>query len=412
MFRYYNCQLCYQYLNIAIYTFDSLSMKKEVLVRKIHPGHPWIFSNEIFRVFGEPAPGDVVKVTRKAGRKRELIGFGFYNPHSLIAVRLFSKEEDFTKVFLKKKIERALRLRQRILEDNSFRLIHGESDGLPGLIIDKYENGFVLEINCLGMEIRKNLIIDTLAELFNINFIYEKSDSHYRKFEGLEPVVRIVRGELQERVVIIQNGIHFSVDIIQGQKTGFYFDQRTNRQKVKELAAGKRVLDLFCYTGGFALYAGQGKAKSVLGVDSSERAIELAQENSRLNNLERQCSFVVGDVFEFLREKAQSEEKFDLIILDPPAFAKTKREVKDARRGYKDINLFAMKVLAPDGLLVTSTCSHYVNADDFIDILNQARIDAGREFRIIGRGFQSGDHPVVIGMPESEYLKCFYLQSF
>ncbi len=385
-------------------------MTKQILVRKSHPGHPWIFSNEIFRTFGEPSPGDIVEVWHKINRRKEFLGMGFYNPHSLIAIRLFSQEDNFTAEFIRKRLAKAVKFRDRYITDKSFRLVHGESDGLPGLIVDKYENGFVIQINCLGMEQRKDLIVNNLFEMFSAEFIYEKSDTTYRKLEGLEPTQCLLHGQLPKSPRISQDGIDFLVNIEKGHKTGFYFDQRENRRRVRDLAAGRKVLDLFCYTGGFALYALKGGAKSILGVDASIEAVELARANARENNISSKSEFVSADVFEFLRERSKTGEKFDLIVLDPPAFTKSRKEVRNALKGYKDINIFAMKALAPDGILVTSSCSHHIFWNDFISVVNKAQVDADKRFTIIGKGSQAIDHPVIVGMPESEYLKCLFLQ--
>lgn len=261
-------------------------MTKQVITCRTHPGHPWIFSNEILKVLGEPKAGDTVEAWHKAGRRKEFIGLGFYNPHSLISVRLFSTEENFTQGFVMKRLGAALAFRRQFIEDESLRLVHGESDGLPGLIIDKYANGFVLQINCLGMDLQRDTIVAALQEMFQPDFIYEKSDTNYRKLEGLNEQTRLLAGQLPASVPIIQDGIHFLVDVKLGQKTGFYFDQRDNRRRVRELARGKKVLDLFCYTGGFSLYALKGGAESVTGVDSSNPAIELAMKNGAMNKME------------------------------------------------------------------------------------------------------------------------------
>jgi len=386
-------------------------MKKEVLVRRVHPGHPWIFSNEVFRAFGDPSPGDVVEAFKKDGRKKESLGFAFYNPHSLIALRVFSKQSEFTPDFLRERLSSALAYRKSTLSDQSFRLVHGESDDLPGLVIDKYENGFVIQVNCLGMEKKKEMIVQGLNDVCRAQFVYEKSETTYRRLEGLEPTVGLRSGNLPDEAKISQDGLDFLVDIKEGQKTGFYFDQRDNRRRVRSLASGKKVLDLFCYTGGFALYAAGGGAARVLGIDSSARAIELARTNARLNHFDAQCSFETADVFEFLRQKKRTEEKFDIIILDPPAFTKSRKDLRNASRGYKDINLLAMRLLAPRGILVTASCSHHVFWNDFMSIINSAQADAGRRFMVLDRGTQAVDHPVLVGMPESEYLKCYFLQS-
>ncbi|MGB9720368.1 MAG: class I SAM-dependent rRNA methyltransferase [bacterium] len=373
---------------------------KKVIVYRRHLDHPWIFSNEVIKT-EDPSPGEVVKVEER----KKVIGTGFYNPHSLIAVRLFSeREEDFSREFLLNRIKNALINRSDLGE--SFRLIYSESDGLPGLIVDKYGNFFVVEINCLGMDKRKQMIFQVLTDLFNPEGIYEKSDENLRKLEGLEPENRPICGKIPELVEIEQDGIKFLVDIINGQKTGFFFDQRENRQKIAEFACGE-ILDCFCYTGGFSLYA--AKKGKVSGIDSSEKAIEIAKKNAVLNNLE--CDFQCEDVFKTLRKLYNENKRFDTIILDPPSFTKSKKKKFDALRGYKEINLMAMKLLNDGGILFTSSCSYHISNEEFLSMLRDSAKDAGRKFAIVHQGNQTKDHPVLLNFPESNYLKAFFLKN-
>jgi 23S rRNA (cytosine1962-C5)-methyltransferase len=376
---------------------------ERISVTRIHPGHPWIFSNEV-KKSKTIDPGAVVAVYK--GRK--CIGAGLYNPHSLIAVRLFSREpEDFDASLVADRLDRALAYRKGIIKETSFRLVHSESDGLPGLVIDKYEDGYVIQIHCCGVALRRDLVCDSLRR-FDPQFIYEKSEPRLRRLEGLALDNGLLSGKPPGLVSIVQDRINFLVDIEKGQKTGFFFDLRAIRNLVSTMSRDKTVLDLFCYTGGFALYAARAGAKSVLGIDSSRSAVELARENCRLNGFQ-EVEFKCADVFDFLRsEKADH----DVIILDPPAFAKGKQELANARRGYKEINLQAMKRLNREGILVTTCCSYHVTEDDFYDVLKSAAQDAGLRFRVIGRVGQAADHPVLLGMPESLYLKCFVLQVF
>jgi len=372
---------------------------KKVIVYRRHLNHPWIFSNEVIKT-EKPSPGEVVKVEER----KKVIGTGFYNPHSLITVRLFSdKEEDFSKEFLLNRIKKALIDRSDLGE--SFRLIYSESDRLPGLIIDKYRNYFVVEINCLGMDKRKELVFQTLKEIFNPEGIYEKPDQNLRKLEGLESENKIVYGKIPELVEIEQDGIKFLVDIINGQKTGFFFDQRENRQKLAEFATGQ-ILDCFCYTGGFSLYT--AKKGKVLGIDSSAKAIEIAKKNALLNNLE--CDFECEDVFKTLRKLYNANKRFDTIILDPPSFTKSKKKKFDALRGYKEINLMAMKLLNEGGILFTSSCSYHISNEEFLNMLHDSAKDAKRNFVIIHQGKQSKDHPILLNFPESNYLKAYFLR--
>uniref|UniRef100_A0A7V3RGX9 Class I SAM-dependent rRNA methyltransferase n=1 Tax=candidate division WOR-3 bacterium TaxID=2052148 RepID=A0A7V3RGX9_UNCW3 len=372
---------------------------KKVIVRRHHPNHPWIFSNEIIKA-EDPSPGEVVRV--EEGKK--VVGSGFYNPHSLICVRLFAdKEEDFSKNLVFERIKQAYNKRKDLGE--SFRLVYSESDGLPGLIIDKYNDYLVIEVNCLGMDKRKELVVQALIELFNPAGIYEKSDENLRKLEGLEIVNKKVYGEIPELIEIEQDGIRFLVDIINGQKTGFFFDQRENRRKITEIARGE-ILDCFCYTGGFSLYtASKG---NVLGIDSSESALELAKRNAALNNLK--IDFELMDVFKALRKFYNEDRRFDTIILDPPSFTKSKKKKADALRGYKEINLMAMKLLNKDGVLFTSSCSYHISDEEFLFTLRDSAKDAKADFIIIHKGTQAKDHPVLLNFPESNYLKAYFLQ--
>ncbi len=372
---------------------------KKVIVYRRHLNHPWIFSNEIIKT-ENPSPGEVVKVEER----KKVIGTGFYNPHSLITVRLFSqKEEDFSKEFLLNRIKNALTLRSDLGE--SLRLIYSESDGLPGLIIDKYNKYFVVEINCLGIDKRKEMVYEILKELFNPVGIYEKSDENLRKLEGLGSESKTIYGKIPEFIEIEQDGIKFLVDIVNGQKTGFFFDQRENRNKITEFAHGE-ILDCFCYTGGFSLYA--AKKGNVLGIDLSEKAIEIAKKNALLNNLE--CNFECADVFKILREFYNKNRKFDTIILDPPSFTKSKKKKFDALRGYKEINLMAMKLLNENGILFTSSCSYHISNEEFLNMLRDAARDAKKNFIIINQGKQAKDHPVLLNFPESNYLKAYFLR--
>ncbi|MEO0132759.1 MAG: class I SAM-dependent rRNA methyltransferase [candidate division WOR-3 bacterium] len=384
-------------------------MKKKVFVqRKKHRRqHLWIFSNEILKTEGNPIAGDTVLVYE--GNK--LIGSGIYNPHSLISVRLYSTEaEDLTVDFFIRKISEALRLRKAALPDEEdFRLVYGESDGMPGLVIDKYQNHFALQTYSIGVDLRKDLIVAALKELFNVKCIVEKNDFRLREAEGLPRQESVLYGT-PEPVIISENKIKYKVDIFAGQKTGFYFDQRITRAKVRALSQGLEVLDVFCYTGGFSLNAARGGAHKVIGIDASKSAIELAQENAQLNGLADLCEFICADAFDKLRELYRRRLSFDLIVLDPPPFFKSLKEKPRGLRGYKDINLQAMKLLKRGGILVSCTCSHYLFWQDLLDVLTAAAQDLRRSFRIIDRTTQGPDHPVLLHLPESEYLRCFFLE--
>lgn len=383
--------------------------KVSVIRKKTRHLHPWIFSNEIKDIEGKPEIGDTVLVYEKD----KLIGSGLFNPNSLITIRLYSnQEQELDKEFLAKQIDKAFKYRQTVLPgEQDFRLVYGESDGIPGLVLDKYQNHFALQTYSVAMDIRQSLIVNALREVMPVESVIEKNDFRLREAEKLDRRESVIYGD-PKPVIISEAGLRFLVNIQEGQKTGFYYDQRLTRAKVRALSQGKDVLDVFCYTGGFALNAAKGNAKSVLGIDASESAVNLARENAKLNHLDKICKFQVGDAFNVLREFVRQRRKFDLIVLDPPPFFKTQKEKSRGMRGYKDINLQAMKLLNNGGILVSCTCSHYLFWQDLLDVLMQAAQDVGKIAKIIDRTTQGPDHPVLLSMPESEYLRCFFLEIY
>ncbi len=373
---------------------------KKVFIKRHHPGHSWFFSNEVEKPAEDIAPGEIVDIFKK----NRYLGRGFYNPHSLIRVRRYSREpEDFDGEFVARVISRALKYRRQFMNENSFRLVHSEVDGLPGTIIDKYEENFVIQIHCFGVDRRKEIIVNELVK-YNPGFIYEKDDLYLRSLEGLKSESRLLYGKKEKSLIITQDGLQFYVDIERGQKTGFFFDLRGARRWVKNNARG-RILDLFCYTGSFSIYAAGGGAASVLGIDASKFACELARRNARLNHFDN-IEFRRADVFEFLR---LHHESYDFIVLDPPSFTKSKSKKADALRGYKEINFQAMKRLKNNGILVTTCCSYHIDEEDFYGMLKKAAIDARVNLRMLARIMQSPDHPVDLYLPESFYLKGFCL---
>lgn len=374
-----------------------------IRVRKYRKDHPWIFSNEIIRQKKDIPPGAIVDVYKG----RDFIGRGFYNPHSLIALRCYTTaRKDFDRVFIREKIDQAIAYRASRLNERSYRAVFSESDGLPGLIVDRYENVYVLQVNSYGVHNRLDDVIDVLAE-FKPACIYERSEGRARTMEGLLPSSGARFGALPPGTSIEQDGVRFIIDIAHGQKTGFFFDLRDARRLVMKMARGKRVLDLFCYTGAFSLYAARGGAQAVDGVDVSPAAIDSAHENARLNDIS--CTtFHCADAFAFLRGE---QTRYDLIILDPPSFARTKKEVKDALRGYKELHVQAFRLLAPQGILVTTCCSFHVGDDDFCATVRAAARDVQRTVRITGHLQQAADHPVLLSIPESHYLKGLILKA-
>jgi 23S rRNA (cytosine1962-C5)-methyltransferase len=371
--------------------------------RRINNGHLWAFSNEILAISGDPLAGDIVELRASAGA---LLGIGFYNPHSLIAVRLLTRrDEEIDFGFFSGRIQSALSLRRKLFPNSeTFRLIHGESDFLPGLVVDKYNDQIVVQTFSYGMDKRLTLICDVLEALFHPRAIVERDDLPVRSLEGLEQRKGVARGEAAP-AVIAEHGIRYTVDLLEGQKTGFFLDQRENRRVIRRYSKGMRVLDCFCNEGGFALNAAYADASEVTGIDVSGQAIQHAIENSSLNNLGGKTSFVPRDCFEYMEEAARRGEKFGLIILDPPSFAKSKKSVSRAKKGYKELHSYAYRLLGPGGILATASCSHHVFEETFLDIIHESARAAGRSISILEWHGASPDHPVLPGMPETRYLK-------
>jgi len=371
--------------------------------------HPWIFSGGVEKIVGKPGSGDTVELRDIAGNKLALAA---YSPQSQIRARVwtFDHEEEVDAAFFRGRLTRALALREGLpaaKHTNALRLVHGESDGLPGLVVDRYADVLVVQILSAGIERWRDPILDALAESSGCEAIYERSDAEVRGLEGLEPRTGFVRGNRNaSRCPISEYGLNFRVDVEQGQKTGFFLDQRENRQRVRALAAGREVLDGFCYTGGFSIAALAGGAKRVTAIESSSSALEVAKENLAANALDAsKVEFLQADVFSHLRTLRDRGAHFDMVVLDPPKFAPTAALAKNAARAYKDINLLAFKLLAPGGLLATFSCSGGVPADLFQSIVAGAALDAGAEAKIVERFTAAADHPVALEFPEGEYLK-------
>jgi 23S rRNA (cytosine1962-C5)-methyltransferase len=371
--------------------------------------HPWIFSGAVQEVKGEPQKGDILIVESSRG---EYLGKCGYNPESSIRGRMWTfSEEEIDADFFIEKMRIAIILRKDLNYINSYnnscRLIHAESDGLPGLIVDQYGDHLVVQLLTAAVEPWRDVIVQALADLTGIRNIYERSDVDVRALEGLDERKGVLMGdEPPDRIVILENGLKFLVDIKNGQKTGFYLDQRGNRAALSEFAEGKSILNCFSYTGGFTVYGLQAGADSVLSIDSSQDANSLALENIQLNGLdEEKTNFITGDVFKELRTLRDSGRSFDLIVLDPPKFASTAAQAEKAARGYKDINLLAFKLLKPGGTLFTFSCSGGVSRELFQKIVADAALDAGVNVAIIRQFSQGPDHPIALNFPEGEYLK-------
>ena len=369
--------------------------------------HPWIFSGAVEKASGKP--GETLEVRDASGK---VLGLAAYSPNSQIRARVwtFNPAEEVDAAFFRGRIQKALALREALpaaKHTNALRLVNGESDGLPGLVVDRYADVLVAQFLAAGVERWRDPILDGLVELSGCEAIFERSDAEVRKLEGLEPRVGFARGNRNAtRCPIIEYGLNFRVDVEQGQKTGFFLDQRENRQRVRALAAGREVLDGFSYTGGFSIAALSGGAKRVTAIESSAPAVEVAKENLAANPLDAsRVEFVQADVFAHLRKLRDSGTHFDLIVLDPPKFAPSAAQVEKAARAYKDINLWALKLLSPGGLLATFSCSGGVSAELFQSIVAGAGLDAGADAKIIERFGAAADHPVALEFPEGEYLK-------
>ena len=346
--------------------------------------------------------------------RQRFLGVGFYNSKSKIAVRLLAPERlEVDRAFFSNRIRAALAVRQRLFpEATSFRVVNSESDFLSGLIIDKYADVLVVQISSLGMDQRKAMILQALEEIFSPRAIVERSEASFRKFEGMPQSNGILSGALEGTVAVDLNGLQFEVDILGGQKTGLYLDQQRNYQLVAGLAKGRVVLDCFSFLGGFALHAARAGARQVHGLEQSGDAVQSARRQARINGLEGNCSFEETNVFDWFKaHAAKAHERviaqFDLIVLDPPSFTRTRAAIPEAMRGYKEIHLRALKLLKPAGVLVTFCCSHHVNAVLFERIILQAALDARRVLRRVATYTQCPDHPILPAVPETEYLKGF-----
>ena len=382
----------------------SIYLKKNE-EKRIVAGHSWVYANEVARIESKDKNGSLASVYSFDGR---FVGKGYINHASKILVRIFIRGEGVDdKAFYLEKIKAANDYRVRLGYNNCYRMVFAEADGLPALIIDKYGEYLVMQCLSLGIDLRKKLICECLVELFNPKGIYERSDVAVRKKEGLTEVKALLYGEVPDYVEICENGIKMLVDVKNGQKTGYFLDQKENRFAARRYCRGK-VLDCFCNSGGFSLNAAT-VADSVTSCDISELALKNVRDNAALNGF-KNINTVCGDMFEVLRGFRKERRQFDTVILDPPAFCKTADEVKDAYRGYKDINLTAMKIVRSGGFLITCSCSHYMTLPLFEKMLIEAARESGRRVRSVEVKTQAPDHPSLLCAEETQYLKFFVLQ--
>ena len=370
--------------------------------RRVLSGHPWVFSNEIREIKGSPAIGDIVELRAASGL---LLGVGTYNPHSLIALRLLATSaEEIDARFFHQRISNALSLRKQLYpESGSFRLVHGESDFLPGLVIDKFNEYLSVQTFSYGMDARLPMICDVLEDLLHPVGIVERNESSLRLLEQLPQKKGILRGTAGT-TVHIEQGLRFSIDLLEGQKTGFFLDQRENRTVIRRFSKDARVLDCFCNDGGFSLHAAHAGAHDVLGLDISGEAIQRATGNAEQNGLEN-AHFEKVDVFERLASLSAEGERFDIVVLDPPSFTKNRKTVPAARKGYKELHIQAIRLLNTGGTLITASCSHHIEPEFFLNIIHESAQKTGRRLQMLLWQGAAPDHPTLPSVPETHYLK-------
>jgi len=376
---------------------------------KLRPGHPWVYKNQFLKISPTIKPGDLISVQTSNGK---FVGRGYYNPRSEISVRLLTfNDEPLDQIFFNNRIKQAFDRRNPLFSvTNAFRAVFSEADGLPGLIIDIYHNTVVFQVLTLGMDRFKNLILKSIENILKPSFVYEKSVSPFRKVEGLKDSAMWWGSSGEPIIEIFEGKAKFFVDIVNGHKTGFYLDQRKSRLALENFSNGKKVLDLFSYTGGFSVHAGLYGAKYVRSVDIKEEWLELGRKNAILNGVSRKIEFVRGDVFRVLKDISDSNEKFDLVIIDPPSFLKKKESLETASKGYKELNYLGMNILNEGGILATFSCSNKMPNEVFSKTVEEAALIAGKKFTILKRCHQAEDHPIVRSIPETEYLKGYFLK--
>jgi 23S rRNA (cytosine1962-C5)-methyltransferase len=388
-------------------------MKKVQLKRKIAArianGHPWIFSNEVEKKDGEIADGEIVEVLYHDGK---FAGKGYFNSRSQILVRLLTrkKTDEIGEQFFFDRIAACWEYRKKIGYIENCRLVFGEADELPQLIIDKFNDYFVIQTLALGIDLWKPSIVKAITRIFNVKGIYERNDVPVRELEGLPQQKGFLTAPFDPKIIINENGLKFLVDLENGQKTGYFLDQQDNRRAIQHIVGDAEVLGAFTYTGTFEIHAAHYGAKSVLGIDISENAVQQANRNAELNNLQSKVKFETANAFDALKQWTKDGKQYDVVMLDPPAFTKSRETIQKAITGYKEINLRAIKLLRPGGFLVTSSCTNLVTADMFLQIIEMAAKDARRRIRQVVFQSQSADHPVVRGIDNTQYLKFLIVQ--
>ncbi|MBZ9637194.1 class I SAM-dependent rRNA methyltransferase [Clostridium sp. FP1] len=377
--------------------------------RNAENGHLWIYANEIENVDGEYENGDIVEAYNFRG---EFIGKGFINDVSKIAIRIMTRDinEEINEEFFRKRLRAAWAYRKTVIDTSSCRFLFAEADFVPGMIIDKYEDYYVIQSLALGIDKYKDIIVKLLTDEYNAKGVYERSDARVRELEGMQQTKGFLTEPFDTNLEIIENGVKYHVDIENGQKTGFFLDQKENRAAIQRLCKDAEVLDCFTHTGSFALNAGIAGAKSVLGVDISDYAVECSRKNAELNGLSDIVKFESHNAFDVLREWSREGRQYDVVILDPPAFTKSRSTIDGATRGYKEINLRGIKLVKTGGYFVTCSCSHFMYPDLFRDTIAEAALDANRTLRQVEFRTQSADHPILWNSDESYYLKFYIFQ--
>ena len=389
----------------------SIFLNKKIS-RRVETGHPWIFGNEVNTgkaLDAAAKPGEVVNVYT---HDKKFIGRGYINPQSQIMVRLLTrdKDENIDEQFFVDRLHRAWEYRQKIGYTENCRLIFGEADDLPQLIIDKFNDYFVLQTLALGIDVWKPAIVKAIEKIFAPKGIYERNDVPVRELEGMEQHKGFLSEEFDTNIIITENNIKFYVDIANGQKTGYFLDQQDNRRAIQHIVKGADVLGAFCYTGSFEISAAHYGARSVLGLDISQHAIDMCNKNAVLNGLEGVCTFACVNAFDVLKEWSKEGKQWDVVMLDPPSFTKSRATIDKAIAGYKEINLRGMKLVKPGGFLVTSSCTSLVQPELFLDIIQMAATDAKRKIRQVVFNAQSADHPIIRGQENTHYLKFLIVQ--
>jgi 23S rRNA (cytosine1962-C5)-methyltransferase len=386
----------------------KLFLKRKISNRVLN-GHPWIFSNEVGTIDSDAKGGEIVEVFT---HDKKFVGKGYINPKSQIIVRLLTrkKNDEVNADFFHRRVSEAWEYRKKIGYVENCRLIFGEADEMPQLIIDKFNDYFVIQTIALGMDIWKPAIIDALQKIFSPKGIYERNDVPVRELEGLEQKKGFLSAPFDTNIVIVENGLKFNVDVANGQKTGYFLDQQDNRRAIKSIVNGADVLGAFCYTGTFEIHAAHYGAKKVLGLDISDSAVVQAKKNAELNELDNICSFQAINAFDALKQWTKEGKQWDVVMLDPPAFTKSRDNIEKAITGYKEINLRGMKLVKPGGFLVTSSCTSLIQPQLFLDIIDMAAKDARKKLRQVVFQSASADHPIIRNLENTNYLKFLIVQ--